>query len=184
MRGAVSPGGRARDPARDRRRCVAFPERDLVIFLAFCVILATLVGQGLLFPPLIRALRIEDDTSDADEELDARLEIAYAALDQVDELEGEDWVIHRPSSAPATLYDYRTPALQSSIDGSPLTTTSDDDFDYEARADSLPPLHARGVSAAQRATLRAAARPRATSTDEVRRRVEYDLDLEEARLTS
>ena len=28
-----------------------FPERDLVIFLTFCVILATLVGQGLSLAP-------------------------------------------------------------------------------------------------------------------------------------
>ena len=35
----------------------AFPDRDLVIYLAFCVILATLVFQGLTLPGLIRVLR-------------------------------------------------------------------------------------------------------------------------------
>src|SRR5438105_1797442 len=34
-----------------------FPERDLVIFLTFCVILATLVGQGLSLTPLIKLRR-------------------------------------------------------------------------------------------------------------------------------
>ena len=56
-----------------------FPDRDLIIFLTFCVILATLVGQGLLFPAVIRAVNIEDDTRDQDEELNARLEIAFAS---------------------------------------------------------------------------------------------------------
>jgi monovalent cation/hydrogen antiporter len=38
----------------------AFPDRDLILFLTFCVILVTLVGQGLLFPLLIRALGLEN----------------------------------------------------------------------------------------------------------------------------
>ncbi len=33
-----------------------FPDRDLILFITFCVILATLVGQGLLLPIVIRAL--------------------------------------------------------------------------------------------------------------------------------
>ena len=40
-----------------------FPERDLVIFLTFCVILATLVGQGLSLGPLIRLLHLQEDGS-------------------------------------------------------------------------------------------------------------------------
>jgi Na+/H+ antiporter len=33
-----------------------FPDRDLILFITFCVIFATLVGQGLLLPKVIRAL--------------------------------------------------------------------------------------------------------------------------------
>ena len=33
-----------------------FPNRDLILFLTFSVILVTLVGQGLLLPSVIRAL--------------------------------------------------------------------------------------------------------------------------------
>ena len=35
-----------------------FPERDLIIFLTFCVIVATLVGQGLTLPWLVRTLGV------------------------------------------------------------------------------------------------------------------------------
>ena len=35
-----------------------FPERDLIIFLAFAVIFVTLVGQGLTLGPLIRSLGV------------------------------------------------------------------------------------------------------------------------------
>src|SRR5215207_5492610 len=38
-----------------------FPGRDLIIFLTFCVILVTLVAQGLSLPYLIRRLGVEDE---------------------------------------------------------------------------------------------------------------------------
>ena len=39
----------------------AFPYRDLILFTAFCVVLGTLVVQGLTVRPLMRALRLEGD---------------------------------------------------------------------------------------------------------------------------
>ena len=49
MRGAVSLAAALALPQ-------SFPQRDLLVFLAFAVIVATLVGQGLTLPPLIRRL--------------------------------------------------------------------------------------------------------------------------------
>jgi NhaP-type Na+/H+ or K+/H+ antiporter len=40
-----------------------FPQRDLVILLAFGVVFVTLVGQGLTLPVLIRKLKLERDVS-------------------------------------------------------------------------------------------------------------------------
>jgi CPA1 family monovalent cation:H+ antiporter len=40
-----------------------FPQRDMLIFLAFCVILATLIVQGLTLPPLIRRLGLSADAA-------------------------------------------------------------------------------------------------------------------------
>ena len=45
-----------------------FPGRNLILFLTFVVILATLVVQGLSLPFLIRWLGIEDDYAEAAEE--------------------------------------------------------------------------------------------------------------------
>jgi CPA1 family monovalent cation:H+ antiporter len=70
-----------------------FPERDLVIFLTFSVILATLVGQGLTLPLLIRWLGVGDDGSVAHEELHAREAAVGAALSRLDEL-AEEWPGH------------------------------------------------------------------------------------------
>jgi CPA1 family monovalent cation:H+ antiporter len=70
-----------------------FPERDLVIFLTFSVILATLVGQGLTLPFLIRWLGVGDDGSAAHEELHAREAAVLAAMARLDELATE-WPGH------------------------------------------------------------------------------------------
>src|SRR5215213_6424652 len=63
-----------------------FPGRDLIIFLTFSVILATLVVQGLSLPPLIKALGLEDDHIGEREENKGRIKVANAALRRLDEL--------------------------------------------------------------------------------------------------
>ncbi|MDB6028624.1 MAG: Na+/H+ antiporter, partial [Verrucomicrobiales bacterium] len=57
-----------------------FPERDLILFLTFVVIAATLVVQGLTLPWLIRWLGIEDDRGAEKEEREARIQANQAAL--------------------------------------------------------------------------------------------------------
>ena len=57
-----------------------FPYRDLILFLTFIVIVATLVVQGLSLPLLIRRLGIKDDGAAAREEREARLKANQAAL--------------------------------------------------------------------------------------------------------
>ncbi len=52
---ACAASSRLRRPWRSPRD---FPERDLIIFITFVVILVTLVGQGLTLPWLIRALGV------------------------------------------------------------------------------------------------------------------------------
>jgi Na+/H+ antiporter len=66
-----------------------FPDRDLVIFLTFCVILATLVGQGLTLPLLVRRLGVVASTGPDTEDAHARLAAVEAALRRLDDLEGQ-----------------------------------------------------------------------------------------------
>ena len=68
------------------------PGRDLIVFVTFCVILATLVGQGLTLPAVVRALHIEDDGGAEREDAKARIKAAEAALARLEELEQEGWV--------------------------------------------------------------------------------------------
>ena len=69
-----------------------FPQRDLVIFFTFSVILATLVGQGLSLGPIIRLLGLEPESSLEREHAQAHLVAARAALSRLDELATEAWV--------------------------------------------------------------------------------------------
>ena len=62
-----------------------FPHRDLIIFLTFVVIAATLVGQGLTLTPLIRWLRVGASWSLHDEQLRVRAAMSAAALAAIDE---------------------------------------------------------------------------------------------------
>lgn len=57
-----------------------FPYRDLIVLAAFCVVLTTLVLQGLTLRPLMRRLHLEDDDSVERELSVARSETARAAL--------------------------------------------------------------------------------------------------------
>lgn len=54
-----------------------FPGRDEIIFIAFAVIMATLVFQGLTLPWLVRKLRVRADT-DAEEALERDLAVRAA----------------------------------------------------------------------------------------------------------
>jgi CPA1 family monovalent cation:H+ antiporter len=62
-----------------------FPQRDLVIFFTFCVILATLVLQGLTLPLLIRFLHLRAPPSEGHER-ESRLKLAHAALAHLNKL--------------------------------------------------------------------------------------------------
>jgi monovalent cation/hydrogen antiporter len=73
---------------------VSFPDRDLIIFLAFFVILVTLVGQGLTLPYVVRWLGLanagrRESGEERAEELTAWRRAIEAALDRLDRLEGE-----------------------------------------------------------------------------------------------
>jgi CPA1 family monovalent cation:H+ antiporter len=67
-----------------------FPDRDLLLFCAYLVVLVTLVGQGVTFAPLVRALGLRADAADqARLRNQARAASVEAALRRLDELARE-----------------------------------------------------------------------------------------------
>jgi len=65
-----------------------FPDRDLLLFCTFCVVLVTLIGQGITFAPLVRALGLRANEADkARLRNEARSASVQAALDRLDEVQ-------------------------------------------------------------------------------------------------
>jgi Na+/H+ antiporter len=62
-----------------------FPHRNLIIFLTFSVIFSTLVIQGLTLRPLIKWLGIKSDGKELEDEHEARLKIASAVIEHIEE---------------------------------------------------------------------------------------------------
>ncbi|WP_246277593.1 Na+/H+ antiporter [Phytohabitans rumicis] len=67
-----------------------FPDRDLLLFCTFVVVIVTLVGQGLTFAPIVQALGLRaNETDQARLRNEARSASVEAALDTLDELEAQ-----------------------------------------------------------------------------------------------
>jgi CPA1 family monovalent cation:H+ antiporter len=152
----------------------AFPERDLILFATFCVIAVTLIGLGTTLPFVVRRLGLS--RAGADEaarnkraERAARLEGIDAVLAAIDGCDERDAPAFALASLRRKHADRRTH----------LAITADDDTpdDPVATASALE-LHLVEVERA--AIARAYAENRLT--DEARRRIERELDLEEARI--
>jgi monovalent cation/hydrogen antiporter len=151
-----------------------FPERNLVIFLAFAVILATLVGQGLTLPLLIRALGINDGGGTGQEEAYARYVASEAALARLEGLAVE-WPDHLP------LID-RLKAQYEDRTRHAVIAKHPEQRDDAAERELIEHRQIRvDVLAAEREAL-LTLRERGAIADEVHRIVERDLDLEELRM--
>jgi CPA1 family monovalent cation:H+ antiporter len=174
MRGAVSLAAALALPLTTDTGA-PFPGRDLIVFLTFAVILATLVGQGLTLPLLIRALRLEDDGRDDREDARARIHVAEAALARLEELVDEEWVRDDTVERVRGSFAFRTSRFRARLDDG-------DDGEIERRSQDYQRL-VRELLDAERQALVDLRRSGAISND-VWIRVARDLDLEDARLDS
>ena len=91
MRGVVSLASGLAVPLTLTNSTVAFPQRNLILFITFVVILFTLVLQGLSLPYLIKWLNITDDGGNEEEqEIAVRLRLATASLSHMQASYGEE----------------------------------------------------------------------------------------------
>jgi CPA1 family monovalent cation:H+ antiporter len=156
---------------------LAVPEevaaRDEIIFLAICVIVITLVVQGLTLPALIRRVRFAADMPDARREVLARFASVQAALDQIGTLTLEESGRDRAALERArSLYAQRANQLAGECrDGVPVPE-SDTEGWLRLRLELL------GVEAARLGQLR----DEGDITTPVMNAVQRDVDLEISRL--
>jgi CPA1 family monovalent cation:H+ antiporter len=68
-----------------------FPYRSEIILITMCVIMLTLVLQGLTLTPLIRAFRFVPEVAHHEEERHARREALRRGVEALDDLSREPW---------------------------------------------------------------------------------------------
>ncbi len=155
-----------------------FPYRDLIIFLVYVTILATVLGQGLTLPALIRRLGLAGAGEERERaaETAARLSALDAALDRLEEMRDEDWVPDAARERMVRVYEGRRRVLSARIE--PGVAEDVDLFGGELL----------DAAARVREELQLTQRERITElrdggriSDETLRRIEHDLDLEDAR---
>jgi len=166
MRGAVSLAAALALP-------LDFPMRNLILFLTFSVIFATLVVQGLTLPTLIRRLNFEQDDAEEREEIRARLAATHAALDRLDELAGADWTRDDTVERLHGLYEFRRRRLKAR--GGYL-----EDDGSEDRSQAYQRLLRELLQAQRQAIVRL--RNQGQISNDVMHRIERELDLEDTRL--
>jgi monovalent cation/hydrogen antiporter len=153
------------------------PERDLLIFVTVCVILVTLVGQGLTMPWLLRRVTLPTDGASEHEEAYAREMATTAARDRIESL-AQEWPDHLPLiDTLRAQYEHRLSHLGEHTDGpdghSAGSAAEQEMIEHRAIRHAV-------IEAERDAVL--GLRDAGQINDEVLRRVERELDLEELRM--
>ncbi|QDA61075.1 Na+/H+ antiporter [Hymenobacter jejuensis] len=151
-----------------------FPHRNLILFITFVVIFCTLVGQGLSLVPLIRWLGIRPDGSVEREEINLRLHLANQTVAYLNSPAGAD---HAPPDVLARMqsrYEIRMERLHNRLAGV-----------RASRLDEKPITQFQQLQEAiirfERGVLEQLRKEEQTS-EEMLRKIENELDLEESRL--
>jgi Na+/H+ antiporter len=152
-----------------------FPERDLVLFLTFSAILASLVLQGLTLGPLTRALRLKgEEGADKLVELETRLEASRAALERLEQLGDDERISSSARERVREQYEERIRRYRAGIEAGGTTE------EYAQSSSAWRAWRRELIEAEREAVLRK--RDQAEIGPEVMRRVLRDIDLEELRV--
>jgi Na+/H+ antiporter len=146
-----------------------FPNRNLIIFLTFCVIFSTLVLQGLTLPKLIKMLGIKRDGHEDEEEHAVRMSVTSSVIEHIEENYSllNDEVLNQIK----TKYEIRFQRLRR------------DALDQKLNDDQYAEIQRiRQELLNKERKLILDMRNKGTISFEVMRRLENELDLEETRL--
>jgi Na+/H+ antiporter len=154
----------------------AFPYRDLILFVSFGVIFITLVGFGLWLPPVVRWLGVAEagraeHLAERESEIAARREALGVALKSLDAMTDDRDLSDEVVKLLRARHEIRANQLPDSLDP--------DGHDASAAGTALT----RELISAERKFIHVLLRD-GKITDETRRRIERDLDLEEASLAN
>jgi NhaP-type Na+/H+ or K+/H+ antiporter len=149
----------------------SFPQRDLILTITFGVIVTTLVGLGLPLPSMVRWLGLAHDTADErqrelEAELGARLEALDVARRRLDQLAANGEIPAEVLAKLQARQDHRLSQLPTHVAGRPEVNLAA----AEIRTDLIAAERDYIYRLLQEGRI----------TDEGRRRIERELDLEEA----
>jgi Na+/H+ antiporter len=153
-----------------------FPDRDLILFVAFGVIFITLVGFGLSLPAVVRWLGVaqtgrDERFAELESEVAARREALDAALKSLDRITKHRDISDEVIQLLRARHETRANQLPNSLDpDARLLSATGTDLTRE-------------LIAAERKFIHVMLRD-GKINDETRRHIERDLDLEEASLTN
>ena len=151
-----------------------FPGRNYLLFFTFCVILATLVFQGLTLPWVIQRLRLSPDRSTDEEERSARVQANKAALIAIEQLSAANEFSNDAVGRLKAEYDERLEQLQ-------MCAENPDDCSGQVATPQYQQLQQKALQVERNTIIRL--RNQRVINDEALRRIQRDLDLAEARLT-
>jgi monovalent cation/hydrogen antiporter len=154
----------------------AFPYRDLILFVSFGVIFITLVGFGLGLPPVVKWLGVAqagraERMAELESEIAARREALGVALKSLEAITDDRELSDEVLKLLRARHETRTNQLPDSLD-------PEEDHVSAAGIELT-----RELISAERKFIHRLLRD-GKITDEIRRRIERDLDLEEASLAN
>lgn len=174
LRGIVSLAAALALPLRDAHGA-PFPQRDAIIFITFCVIVITLVGQGLTLIPLLRWLKLDAGEDTSAYEVKVRIKALEGGLHRLEALaesaNGEEE--RDPIARAIAEYRNRIDHLGHHVTPGQDTESEESRFDHHIQEEAI---------AAERRAIRQL-RDEGKIPDEIFRKVQYDLDLADTRLT-
>jgi CPA1 family monovalent cation:H+ antiporter len=151
-----------------------FPQRDLILFVTFVIIMFTLVFQGLTLPYVVKKLNLPPSNEEEVEEQKARVELASSAILHIEENYGMGIVHDDVLNQVKNKYELKINHLNRQVRTEDSMKNSTVLFNQLNRMqkdllnverDIILKMHKKG-----------------TVGEEVLRRLEYELDLEESRL--
>jgi Na+/H+ antiporter len=151
-----------------------FPHRDLILFVTFVVIMFTLLFQGLTLPYIVRKLNLPASNQEEVEEHEARLKLASSVIVHIEENYALGAVHDDVLNQVKNKYELKINHLNRKV------RTENNARDTTELFGQLHGMQ-KELLKVERSTL-LGMHKQGTVSEEVLRRLEYELDLEESRL--
>ena len=175
MRGVVSMAAALAIPLVIPDTTIPFPHRNLVIYLSFCVILSTLVLLGFTLPWVIKKLKIQPYSIEA-EEYEVRTEVVTKTITYIEENLSllQDDLLHNIKSKYEVKYNrLQKTDLPANYFGKGTTLAGNIFNEYSKVQIDLIAVERHSLDLLHRS---------GKGNEEILRKIERELDLEETRL--